>query len=100
MIEPRDREWYLVELICLYYNFNPTGGSLHIVLDDGNADRASVEFCKKWAEDHKDHAGYYIACLILDWFEVFEPLMLEQPYRWHGRAWEKSNVNAHANQQQ
>jgi len=50
-----------------YYNTegNGAGGSLHIVLDDGNLEDDSVRFCLRWAEGHQSKwsAG--------GWVEVF-----------------------------
>lgn len=44
---------------------NGCGGSLHIVLDDGNVDDANVEFCRQWAQDRGDTAGEAIARSLL-----------------------------------
>lgn len=83
MIEPKDREWYIVEAISAYYKFNPTGGSLHIVLDDGNDAIEHLEYCKDFAETKGDRAGYYLACLLIEWYDVLLPLLREEKKRWH-----------------
>lgn len=44
---------------------NGAGGSLHVVLDDHNWERESVEFCRKWAADRSDIAGQRFAELLL-----------------------------------
>jgi len=44
---------------------NGCGGSLHIVLDDKNADAASVRFCRGWAIDHGDAQGEMLATALL-----------------------------------
>lgn len=44
---------------------NGAGGSLHVVLDDGNWERDCVEFCRKWAVDRNDIAGERFADLLL-----------------------------------
>lgn len=44
---------------------NGAGGSLHIVLDDGNIKDDSVEFCRKWAEDAGDEDGVRLAEALL-----------------------------------
>ena len=44
---------------------NGAGGSLHVVLDDHNWERDSVEFCRKWAADRGDVAGERFAELLL-----------------------------------
>jgi hypothetical protein len=43
---------------------NACGGSLHVVLDDGNTDHASVEFCRRSAIDHADNSGALLANLL------------------------------------
>lgn len=43
---------------------NGVGGSLHIVLDDGNVEDSSIEFCRKWAEDHGDLSGIALAMVL------------------------------------
>lgn len=46
-----------------YYNkpgsphCNAVGGSLHIVLDDGNIHDGDIEFCIEWAKDRNDQDG-------------------------------------------
>lgn len=44
---------------------NGCGGSLHIVLDDGNVDNSDVEFCRQWAQERGDAAGESIARSLL-----------------------------------
>ncbi len=44
---------------------NGQGGSLHIVLDDGNVDDGNVVFCRQWAVDHHDPDGVRLADLLL-----------------------------------
>jgi len=40
---------------------NGVGGSLHIVLDDGNTDNDSVAYCRKYAAEVGDDAGVRLA---------------------------------------
>jgi hypothetical protein len=56
-----------VELADRYCEFdgNSTGGSLHIVLDDGNQERGDVEFSLRWAIDHGDTCGEWLARVLL-----------------------------------
>lgn len=54
----------LVDRFCEFPG-NESGGSLHIVLDDGNIEREHVEFCRDWARDHDDPAGEAFAELLL-----------------------------------
>lgn len=44
---------------------NVTGGSLHIVLDDGNTNRSDVEHCARWANQRGDLAGVALTNLLL-----------------------------------
>ena len=55
----------VMPLVDAYYCKNPTGGSLHIVLDDGNVDDSHVVFCLKRAEENNDLDGVRIAKLLL-----------------------------------
>lgn len=48
-----------------YVSVHPGWGSLHIVLEDGSAERSSVEFCLQWAVDRKDWLGAYLASVLL-----------------------------------
>jgi len=48
-----------------YYEENPTWGSLHIVLDDGNFEDDSVRFCVGYAEEIGDTEGHELAELLL-----------------------------------
>lgn len=41
------------------------GGSLHIVLDDGNWERDSIEFCRGYAAERGDIAGVCFSELLL-----------------------------------
>lgn len=55
---------HLVEKFCAMAG-NGAGGSLHIVLDDGNADRESVEWCHTRAREHGDKDGMALCDLLL-----------------------------------
>jgi hypothetical protein len=48
-----------------YYERNPTWGSLHIVLDDGNVETEHVEFCRDWAKREGDAEGEALAEILL-----------------------------------
>lgn len=43
---------------------NGAGGNLHIVLDDGNVENRSVEFCRGFAEERGDAVGVAMADLL------------------------------------
>lgn len=45
---------------------NGVGGSLHIVLDDGNLETGNVQFCLEWARKNDDMDGEALALLLLD----------------------------------
>lgn len=44
---------------------NAVGGSLHLVLDDGNIEDSHVKFCIQWAKDHGDPEGVRLGELLL-----------------------------------
>lgn len=44
---------------------NSVGGSLHIVLEDGNVADSHVAFCREWAADRGDDDGVRLAELLL-----------------------------------
>jgi hypothetical protein len=44
---------------------NLAGGSLHIVLDEGNVHTADVMYCLEKCYEKKDFDGLAIACLLL-----------------------------------
>ncbi len=49
-----------------YYSVCSTGGSLHIVLDDGNWRRDDLSFCLNRAIADGDHFGVAIATALLE----------------------------------
>jgi hypothetical protein len=55
----------LVDRFAAYYELNPTWGSLHIVLDDGNIENGHVEFCVQDALAHGDIEGALLAEILL-----------------------------------
>lgn len=44
---------------------NECGGSLHIVLDDGNVEDGCVTFCEQWAHERGDNDGVALARLLI-----------------------------------
>lgn len=44
---------------------NAVGGSLHIVLDDGNISDDNIKYCLHWAEKQNDPDGVELARLLL-----------------------------------
>lgn len=57
----------VMELVREYYRLpnNSVGGSLHIVLSDGNIEDSHVKFCIQWAKDHNDPEGVKLGELLL-----------------------------------
>ena len=47
----------VIDCFRAYLSKNPAWGSLHVVLDDGNVDDASVDFCIRYAKEHGDDEG-------------------------------------------
>lgn len=54
-------------LVDAFYQLagNGAGGSLHIVLDDGNVGDSSVEFCVEYARQAEDRVGEHLAMVLL-----------------------------------
>lgn len=48
-----------------HYEHGGAGGSLHIVLDDGNVEDSHVEFCRQFAIEHGDSEGEKLAEILL-----------------------------------
>ena len=42
----------LSEIIAQIYTKHPTGGAMHIVLDDGNTEDNHIDFCIRYAVTH------------------------------------------------
>lgn len=61
----------LPELIQYYREEldNPTGGNLHIVLEDGNVDESSIWFCQEETGKKADTFGYFLATLMRSFTE-------------------------------
>jgi hypothetical protein len=55
----------VAEAFLRYYEDNPTWGSLHIVLDDGNISPADIRFCRDFAVEHRDAEGARLASILL-----------------------------------
>lgn len=54
-----------LELFREYYAKNPTWGSLHIVLEDGNVKDTHVQHCIEYAMSKNDGLGEGLARLLL-----------------------------------
>ena len=55
----------LIEAARDYYTKNPVGGSLHIVLDDGNLKDDSIKWCIDYARGEGDEEGAKLGEMIL-----------------------------------
>ena len=63
---PKNMETLLVTaLVDRYYQDHPVGGSLHIVLDDGNIEDDDIEFSINHARGEDDPIGELIGLLML-----------------------------------
>lgn len=49
-----------------YYAANPSGGELHVALDDGNLDASDVLWCLNQAQSVGDKEAVAIAKMLLD----------------------------------
>lgn len=60
------KEWFdpFMRLCAGYYATNPCGGSLHIVLDDGNLENTHIDWCAGYAYGTGDMVGSRIASLM------------------------------------
>lgn len=54
------------ELIQYYYNNlqNPTGGNLHIAIDDGNLEDNFIYACQLRCKEENDNMGYLIGTIL------------------------------------
>lgn len=75
---PRPSIAFMKGLIGAYYALdgNITGGSLHIVLDDGNLETEHVEWCVRWAAEKNDPDGVFLARLLLKFTDAERAQML------------------------
>ena len=63
---------FINDLIQYYYISVPDygcGGSLHVVLDDGNIEHANINWCKDKCEEDNDALGMLIADILLEFTE-------------------------------
>jgi hypothetical protein len=56
---------YVTPFVCAYYEDNGAGGSLHVVLDDGNVDDCFVESCIEYAKENGDDVGVKLGEILL-----------------------------------
>lgn len=63
---------------------NGAGGSLHIVLDDGNLETSNVQFCLEWARKEHDEDGEALALMLLEMTRTQRGRVY---HRLHSRRW-------------
>ena len=63
----KDNGWFdkFIGLCKYYYEGNPCGGLLHIVLDDGNLEDTHIAWCEGLAYGWSDHQAMDIAALMM-----------------------------------
>ncbi len=63
----KDKNWKasFMEMVRHYYQTECTGGTMHIVLDDGNLDDSDLYFCWGYANGVSDNEGADLATLML-----------------------------------
>lgn len=71
----------LAELIDGYLGYYPAGGSLHIVLSDGNYSTEHVDFCRTGAKRKDDFWGVVIAKGLLMFTEDERKQIVEDPIK-------------------
>lgn len=67
-------------MVARYYleTGNLSGGSLHIVTDDGNLEDGDIQYCRAYAEEQGDTAGVELA----DAFLRLSPRQRRKVYAW------------------
>jgi hypothetical protein len=63
MVKPTVPE--VLPIVREYYEEHAAGGTLHIVLDDGNVDDSDVQFCIDYARRQGDNAGVFLGQILL-----------------------------------
>ena len=86
-----------IELIKVIYRVEPFGGSLHIVLDDGNVDDDCLNFCiaeimkKIWSEDDDRAWFHYIelacASILCQMDELMREWVIENAWEYMRENW-------------
>ncbi len=74
------KQYMLIELIEKYLAIECTGGSLHVLLDDGNFGESTAKFCKEYAIKHKDYWGEIIATLLMEFTEEEQIKIVDRPH--------------------
>lgn len=65
-------------MIEAYIEVEPTGGNCHIVLEDGNYDKNSINYCLCYSREKNDFIGAYICVMCFNYTEKELEIILEQ----------------------
>ena len=65
--KPRDRPTVpeVLPIAKTYYDRHSLGGSLHVVLEDGNLGDGHIEWCREYARTEGDAEGAALASMLL-----------------------------------
>jgi hypothetical protein len=75
-------------LVCLlqkYQEAEAVGGCLHIVIEDGNYERHSIESCIEFSKENGDYWGEVIASLLLEFNDTEVEQIIERPFEIEGQ---------------
>ena len=74
----------VLPLVQAYYSRfgNECGGSLHIVLDDGNVRDSDVAFCRQLAEERGDTDGIVLADVLMQMSKTQRSCLYLHPDKW------------------
>ena len=64
-IDPKPTVPEVLPIALEYYEDHPMGGSLHVVLEDGNVADKHVLMCAEWAAEKGDVPGLRLARILL-----------------------------------
>jgi hypothetical protein len=77
-LEWSDRLSDLLADVRFFYTGNPTGGNLHVCLDDGNMSDGNVWWCLQHASGKKDLEAVRLACRLLSFTEEERDALYER----------------------
>ena len=68
-MDKQDKADLLCSLIESYYRFNPAGGTLHLVLDEGEVEDSSIDVCMELIREEQDYVAEAIAQMLYEFTE-------------------------------
>ena len=73
----------IFDFIKFYYEElgNIAGGSLHIVLDDGNIEKVNIHWCYEHAKKQNDSFGVFLSLLLMEFTEDELEKMYENDWK-------------------